>query len=102
MSKGSVFRTFKIVWRYEDLEKGIEFEKVEEFRTRRLRDSLAEVTMAQLHVMSILKRDEHPVWQGYFKANHAFIWDVPMEFMYSHIALNEFTEHGIKATKVEI
>jgi hypothetical protein len=98
----SPYRTFIIEWKYEDLDRGIERSSTEEYRVKRLRDSDAEVLVAFSYVGSRFKENTQPRWQGYFIANHAFIWDRPMEFMYSHIALESFSEQGVEAIKYEL
>lgn len=96
------YRTFIIEWKYEDIEKGIDLSRCEEYKVKRIKNSDAEVQLALLYVFQHYKNDTQPRWQSYFHANHAFIWDKPREFMYCHAALSDFTEHGIRANKVEI
>ena len=96
------YRTFKIEWKYENLDKGIERSEVEEYKVRRIQNSDAEVQAALAYVLSRYKDDTQPRWQGYFIANHAFIWDFPQEFMYCHAALEDFVESGVRAIKLEI
>ena len=98
----STYRTFIIEWKYEDLEKRIEKIKLEEYKVKRLKNSDAEVQLALLYILSKYKENTQPRWQGYFIANHAFIWDKPMQFMYCHAGLEDFTEFGVKADRIEI
>lgn len=101
MGKPKPYRTFIIEWKYEDLEKGIEKIELEEYKVRRLKNSDAEVQLALSYVLSKYKEDKQPRWQEDI-ANHAFIWDKPMEFMYCHASLEDFTESGVRADKIEI
>lgn len=96
------YRTFKIEWRYEDLTKGIEKFEEEEYKVRRIKDSMAEVQVALLYILSRYKNNTQPRWQGYFIANHAFVWDFHKEHMYCHAALEDFIENGERAVKLEI
>lgn len=98
----STYRTFVIEWKYEDLKKGIEKVDLEEYKVKRLKNSDAEVQLALFYVLSKYKEDKQPRWQGYFIANHAFIWDKPMEFMYCHASLEDFIESGVRADRVKI
>ena len=98
----STYRTFIIEWKYENLEKGIEKIKLEEYKVKRLKNSDTEVQVALSHVLLQYKNDSQPRWQGYFIANHAFIWDKPMSFMYCHASLEDFTELGVRADRIEV
>jgi len=98
----STYRTFLIEWKYEDLVKGIERSEIEEYKVQRLNDSDSEVQVALSYVLLCYKHDKQPRWQGYFIANHAFVWDKPMEYMYAHAALDDFEEFGIKADRIEV
>ena len=97
----STYRTFIIEWKYEDLERGIEQIKLEEYRVKRLKNSDAEVQVALSHVLLQYKNNTQPRWQEGI-ANHAFIWDKPMNFMYCHASLEDFTESGVRADRLEV
>lgn len=97
-----MYRTFVIEWKFEDLERGIEKVECEEYKIKRVKNSDVEVQLALSYVLSRYKNNTQPRWQGYFIANHVFIWDRPMQFMYCHAALEDFTEHGVRADKLEI
>lgn len=102
MGKPKPYRIFIIEWKYENLEKGIEKIELEEHRVKRLKSSDAEVQVALSYVFLRYKNNVQPKWQGYFIANHAFIWDKPMKFMYCHASLEDFIESGVRADRLEI